>query len=304
MVFRVEKTKNYTVMSNFHLRDKNLSLKAKGLLSWMLSNDDSWDYSIKGIVANCKESETAIESALDELKEFGYVHVTKLMPNQTTSGRIEYIYDVFEQPKQGGDFLPLEILRVENPRQRNTNIRNTNKEINTIPKGIVNKVPSEETEESFSNDSEVTNLSEYESKMFSEDIKKKRKIEGAVDKPKTKKLSLWDKCVQHIEEFTDDEEMRQALKDYLAFRLSVKDKPLFAGQWKGMLNKIPTLRGDSLRIIKQSLECGWLGFFDEKKSGWNYNRSHENTFSETKNVSSRKVSKEEWEDMLKNGEKF
>ena len=46
MVFRVQKNKNYTTMSNYHLRDKNLSLKAKGLLSWMLSNNDDWDYSI------------------------------------------------------------------------------------------------------------------------------------------------------------------------------------------------------------------------------------------------------------------
>ena len=77
MIFRVEKTQNYTVMSNRHLREKNMSLKAKGLLSWMLSNDDDWDYSIAGIVANCKESEVAIKSALKELQEFGYLEVKK-----------------------------------------------------------------------------------------------------------------------------------------------------------------------------------------------------------------------------------
>jgi hypothetical protein len=53
-------------MSNFHLRDKNLSLKAKGLLSWMLSNNDDWDYSIAGIVACCKEGETTINTTLKE----------------------------------------------------------------------------------------------------------------------------------------------------------------------------------------------------------------------------------------------
>lgn len=54
-VFRVEKNKNYTVISNYHLRDKNLSLKAKGLLSYMLSLPDNWDYSLEGLVKVNKE---------------------------------------------------------------------------------------------------------------------------------------------------------------------------------------------------------------------------------------------------------
>ena len=55
-VFRVEKNKNYTTMSNYHLRDRNLTLKTKGLLSIMLSLPEDWDYSIKGLVSICKES--------------------------------------------------------------------------------------------------------------------------------------------------------------------------------------------------------------------------------------------------------
>lgn len=99
-VIRVNKTDNYTVMSNYHLRDKNLTLKAKGLLSQMLSLPPSWDYTIAGLVAINKEKESAITSALKELKANGYLVVTKMMPNQTQSGRIEYIYDIFEQPNQ------------------------------------------------------------------------------------------------------------------------------------------------------------------------------------------------------------
>ena len=70
---RVNKTKDYTVLSNHHLKNKNLSLKAKGLLSVMLSLPDDWDYSINGLSFICKENETAITSALDELKENGYL---------------------------------------------------------------------------------------------------------------------------------------------------------------------------------------------------------------------------------------
>lgn len=69
-VIRVEKTKNYTVMSNYHFKEKEMSLKAKGLLSLMLSLPDNWDYTIAGLVTICKENESAIKSALDELKIF------------------------------------------------------------------------------------------------------------------------------------------------------------------------------------------------------------------------------------------
>lgn len=131
-VIRVEKTKNYTVMSNYHFKEKEMSLKAKGLLSLMLSLPDNWDYSIAGLVAICKENETAIKSALKELQQFGYVKVDKIMPDKTDSGRIEYIYNIYEQPKQddkkqGVENLPLEIQRVENHTQLNTKEQNTYK---------------------------------------------------------------------------------------------------------------------------------------------------------------------------------
>ena len=95
-VCRVNKNANYTVMSNYHLRSTNLSLKAIGLLSKVLSLPENWDYSISGLTAICKEKETAIKAALDELKHWGYLNVTKLMPNETNSGRIEYVYDFYE----------------------------------------------------------------------------------------------------------------------------------------------------------------------------------------------------------------
>ena len=130
-VCRVHKTANYTVMSNYHLQSRNLSLKAIGLLSKVFSLPDGWDYSIVGLTCICKENETAIKSALNELKEWGYLTVTKLMPSETKSGRIEYVYDFYEYSekdtlsresssiqkahtkKQEVENLPLEILQVE-----------------------------------------------------------------------------------------------------------------------------------------------------------------------------------------------
>ena len=136
-VFRVNKNKDYVTMSKTHLKDKKMSLKAKGLLSEMLSLPDDWDYSIGGLVAINKENENAIKSTLAELKEFGYLKVTKLMPNVTQTGRIEYIYDVYEKPKQEGEKQevenqplenqPVEIQPVENHTQLNNNKLNNNK---------------------------------------------------------------------------------------------------------------------------------------------------------------------------------
>lgn len=133
MVFRIEKNKNYTVMSNYHLRDKNLSLKAKGLLSWMLSNNDDWDFSIAGIVACCKEGETTINTALKELQNYGYVVIKKIMPNKD-SNRIHYEYFVYEYP-QGVESLGLENQApesqgVESQGVENQGQRNINKSIN------------------------------------------------------------------------------------------------------------------------------------------------------------------------------
>lgn len=103
-VFRIQKTKNYTVMSNYHLRDKNLSLKAKGLLSLMLSLPEDWDYSIGGLASICKENKTAVTTALKELKTYGYLITTKLNPNETPTGRIDYAYDIFETPQDAEQF--------------------------------------------------------------------------------------------------------------------------------------------------------------------------------------------------------
>ena len=134
--FNVHKNENYTIMSNHHLCERGMSLKAKGLLSVILSLPSDWDYSIAGLVAISKENETAVKSALNELKRFGYLKVTKQMPNETESGRIEYAYDIYEQPSDkiaqenlALDKQGIENLGVENQGQLNTNKTITNNQI-------------------------------------------------------------------------------------------------------------------------------------------------------------------------------
>jgi len=96
-VFRVHKNTDYTVMANHHLRDKGLSLSAKGLLSVILSLPPDWKYSIHGLSSICKEGDKAVKSALNELKERGYVKVTRINPSKG-SNRVSYRYDIFESP--------------------------------------------------------------------------------------------------------------------------------------------------------------------------------------------------------------
>lgn len=136
-VFRVEKTKEYTVMSNYHLRDKNLSLKAKGLLSWMLSNTDGWDYSVAGIVAVMKENRDAINSALAELEDYGYLTRRKVRESGKFDG-VEYL--ITEVPFTEN---PLTVNPItENPQQINTNRISTNKR-NPLPTVKGEQAPSE-----------------------------------------------------------------------------------------------------------------------------------------------------------------
>lgn len=95
MVFRIEKQKNYTVMSNYHLQDKNLSYKAKGLLSFMLSLPENWDYSMKGLVGVSKENIKAIRTILNELKEHGYLEIVQVRDEK---GHYKYEYIIRELP--------------------------------------------------------------------------------------------------------------------------------------------------------------------------------------------------------------
>ena len=94
-VFRIEKNKNYTVMSNYHLRDRNLSYKAKGMLSFMLSLPDDWDYSMDGLCVISKESRDGIRSIIRELEEYHFVKIEKV---RGAKGYFFYNYFIYEIP--------------------------------------------------------------------------------------------------------------------------------------------------------------------------------------------------------------
>lgn len=107
-VFRIERTRDYTVMSNHHLRDKSLSLKAKGLLSQMLSLPEDWDYTLTGLSIINRESKDAIRSAINELEQTGYVQRHQTVDAKGKFSVNEYI--IYEQPHP-----PLDSPLSENP---------------------------------------------------------------------------------------------------------------------------------------------------------------------------------------------
>ncbi len=96
-VFRVERNKGYTVMSNYHLRDKSLSLKAKGLLSQILSLPENWDYTLQGLAYINREQLDAIRQAVHELERAGYIVRAR---ERDSRGRLrEAEYTIYEEPQ-------------------------------------------------------------------------------------------------------------------------------------------------------------------------------------------------------------
>ena len=227
-VFRINKTRDYTVMSNWHLKDRWLSLKAKGLLSIMLSLPDDWDYSISGLCAICIENESAVKSALKELKACGYLRVDKITPDKTTTGRIEYEYNIFEQPHgnqaaeiQGVENLPLEIQGVENPGQLSTKKSSTKesstKRSNTEDKKVSKKAP----------------------------------------------LKSFDEL---IDGYTENEELRSALRDYIQMRTAIRKKITNRGLELAFkeLDKLARTNAEKVAIVNQSVMNSWQGLFPLK----------------------------------------
>ena len=131
-VVRVHKNSNFTIMSNHHFKEKKMSLKAKGLLSLMLSLPEDWNYSIAGLVKLSKDGKDSVMSALGELEVFGYLERTRMINSKGQFTGIEYnIYEepqtkkpVVENTKEDNPILGC--TNEENPTQLNTNKLNTN----------------------------------------------------------------------------------------------------------------------------------------------------------------------------------
>ena len=144
-VMRVEKNKNYTTMSNYHLQDKRITLKAIGLLSKILSLPEDWDYTVAGLAGLCKEGKDAVRSALEELEGAGYIERRQTHgPDGSFAGN-EYI--VFECPPSAPlsgfpstDKPSTGNPLTENPTEQNTNIQNTKRTNTPMPPSVLKRL--------------------------------------------------------------------------------------------------------------------------------------------------------------------
>ena len=136
-VFRINKTTDYSVMCNRHLKEKEMSLKAKGLLSLMLALPDDWKYSIDGLAMLSKDGKESVMCVLNELEKFGYLIRTRVKDEKGRWGG--YDYDIYEQPYTEKPYTEnpnTEKPYTENPTQLNTKELSI-KEINTNNSNII-----------------------------------------------------------------------------------------------------------------------------------------------------------------------
>ena len=229
-IVRVVKNKDYTVMSNAHLHDKRLSLKAVGLLSIVLSLPDDWHYTVKGLVGSVKDGERAVNGALSELKKCGYLQVNKLYPNSERS-KIEYQYVFYEKP-QGIQNVPLEQdlqnVDLQNVGLQNVDLQNVGAYINTN-KQSTNKQNTKEL-----------NTNEYKEKN-----NKKETVNSV------------------IAEYTENKDLQDALHDFVDMRTKTR-KTLTVRAMKLSLNELDKLALDDVTkvaIVNQSIMHNWLTFY-------------------------------------------
>ncbi len=226
-VIRINKTSNYTVISNYHFKEKEMSLKAKGLLSLMLSLPEDWNYTVDGLVSLCKENETAIISTLKELKEFRYLKVDKLMPNQTKSGKIEYVYNIFEQPclqdlenqdleNQDLENLGLENLCLENQDLENQGQLNTNNKINYNCNLYTNNKKESITSNTKEKEKEKHRFGEYGRILLTDN-----QYENLIKEYGKEKVDIQ---IQKLDEYIQSNDNKNKYKDFnLVLRKSIRE---------------------------------------------------------------------------------
>lgn len=261
-VVRVNKNSNYTVMSNHHFKEKNMSLKAKGLLSLMLSLPDNWDYTIAGLATLSSDGEASVRSALKELEEFHYLQRKRIYDN----GKIaDWEYNIYEIPVNE---LDGENVKLENLKLENLVVENQGNKINK-------KLSKKEEIEKKGNNKLLENF------QF-----------GAAKQPKQ---SLYSKCIALINAKTTNEKIRKLLVQWLNMLLEkYKDrgKTLYQNVFKGKLNTLDDYdESEWENIIKYNLQKGYETFYPVKTYSKQSNNQLDKPWEQ--GVTCRKMTKEQ-----------
>ena len=231
-VFRVHKNENYTVLSNYHFKEKGMSLKAKGLLSLMLSLPENWDYSAAGLVTLSKDGKDSVNAALKELEKFGYLKRTQAYnENGTFSG---YDYEIFEKPNDD--------LKEEKPK--------TGKAKAVKP---LTENPSTEKPPQLNTDKSIINKSNI-NKLNTEEERKKDKAHTTYDAIINGKIF--------------DEKVKAALYEFIKMRKLIK-KPMTDFALERLIDKLfkftyePNLQ---VEILENSILNNWQDIYKPKQA--------------------------------------
>lgn len=297
-IIRVNKTKNYTVMCNFHLQDKRLTLKAKGLLSLMLSLPDDWSFTIKGLMSMSKDSKTAVQSALKELEVNKYLKRTR---RNTKDGHFTYIYNVFEvsyeyevtfKNKESKEEVTDEILVDDVDEADKVSMLQNLDNVDDIFDGLESVEEIETTEV-------VEEIKGKENKNNESDDSPRTENHVTVDSPqpgspRTEKpctvnrplintkeqntkeqntyLSLKKENIKRKKDLNEvldkleDEDLKTAFLDFIEMRKTIK-KPMTARALTLSINKLFTLtshKEEMIAIINQSVMNCWQTFYPLK----------------------------------------
>ena len=252
--FKVNKTRDYTIIPNIHLKERKMSLKSKGLLTLMLSLPDDWNYSLKGLVSLCSESESAVKSSLQELKEFGYLRIQKLAPKKG-NGKFEYIYEIFESP------LKKEERQRVNKKAENLQLENQPDENVTIENLKVENQPVENLQLENQPDILITKQS-------------RTKELNTKEKNKKEKTDHTEKLFEYIESLKIDAEKKKIFKEWVGYKKS-------KGQYKDtksldvLIRRFIKYSVEELRnIVEKSIMNNYAGIFEPKEGANNGNSNN------------------------------
>lgn len=241
-VFRVHKNENYTVLSNYHFKEKGMSLKAKGLLSLMLSLPENWDYSAAGLVTLSKDGKDSVNAALKELEKFGYLRRTQAYDENGKFGG--YNYEIFEKPSDAV------IAEAKDKKQPKAEKPSTDKPFAENPS---TEKPSTENPPQLSKKELNTQKSSTEISSTEEEEERK----------KAKSAKAGSSYDAIINDRIFNEEVKTALYEFIKMRKLIK-KPLTDFALTKLINKLEKLAADpqtQVEILENSILNNWQDIY-------------------------------------------